>query len=65
MTRPYITPQEAAEVKRLHAEYMDATAKAAAALGRYSTDPSAPGTALREDKRAGGAIKRIMEIYGA
>lgn len=64
MTRSHITPTEAEEVKRLNAEYVDATLKAGAAMGRYSTDPAAPGTAARGDKRAGAAWKRIREIYG-
>ena len=64
MTRAHITPQEAAEVKRLQVEYQDATAKAGAALGRYSIDPTAPATALRADKGAGDAINGINKIYG-
>ena len=64
MTRPWITPQEAEEVGRLWEVYQNATLKAGAALGRYSTDPSAPETARTEDLRAGNAYRRIREIYG-
>jgi hypothetical protein len=64
VTRSWITPEQANEVKRLWETYQDATLKAGAALGRYGTDPSAPETARMEDLRASNAFRRIREIYG-
>jgi hypothetical protein len=55
MTRTTITHEEASEVVQLIATYEDASRKAAAALGRYSKDMSAPATARAEVLRAGKA----------
>lgn len=64
MTQGPRTPEEAHEVRRLLGVYQDATSRAAAALGRYSTDSTAPATALEADQRAGEALRRIRKIYG-
>jgi hypothetical protein len=50
--------------KRLWAEYDDASAKAAAGMGKWDADPSSRANTLKEDQRAGAAIKRIRQIYG-
>jgi hypothetical protein len=64
-----ITPEEADEARRLWDEYDQATREAAAALRGDGTDPDFKGERrqrhLAADERAGKAIARIREIYGA
>lgn len=64
--RVTITPQEDQEYKQALAEYDDATRLAVAALSKGGGAPESPAYQefLRQDARAGKAIKRIKEILG-
>jgi hypothetical protein len=62
--REVITPGEAAEERRLWADYYEATARALEIMRAEGTGAAALPRIAEEDARAAAAIKRIKEIRG-
>jgi DNA invertase Pin-like site-specific DNA recombinase len=59
-----LTPAEAAEVRRLWADYYEAAARALEIMRAEGTsDATLPRIAAENDK-AGAALARLMEIHG-
>ncbi len=62
--RDVITPDEAAEERRLWADYYEATARALEIMRAEGTAAAALPRIVEEDARAAAAIQRIKEIRG-
>lgn len=60
--RDSLTPDEAAEERRLWADYYEAMARVLEIMRREGTDAGALTRIVEEDTIAGRAIARIMEI---
>jgi len=65
--RSTITPEEAAELAELQAEFIDATVHAGASMrsvGGRALEGEALQRVISEDARATNALRRIREIFG-
>jgi hypothetical protein len=62
--RDAINPDEAAEERRLWADYYEATARALEIMRAEGTAAGALPRIVEEDTKAAAAIKRIKEIRG-
>lgn len=62
--RDPVTADEAAEERRLWADYYEASAHALALLRGGAATPAAVSEIVAEDAKAAAAIRRIKEIRG-
>ena len=62
--RDVITPREAAEERRLWADYYEAIARALEIMRAEGTTATALPHIVEEDTKAAAAIKRLKEIRG-
>jgi hypothetical protein len=62
--RDVITPSEAAEERRLWADYYEATARALEIMRTEGTTATVLPRVVEEDTKAAAAIKRLKEIRG-
>jgi hypothetical protein len=62
--RDVITPSEAAEERRLWADYYEAIARALEIMRTEGTTATVLPRVVKEDTKAAAAIKRLKEIRG-
>jgi hypothetical protein len=63
--RTTITPDESQELQELWREYSEATGRVLEIMRTEGTEGNALSRIVAEDRKAGCAIQRIKEIYGA
>jgi DNA invertase Pin-like site-specific DNA recombinase len=59
-----MTPEEAAEVRRLWADYYEATARAIEIMRAEGTTETVLPRIAAESAKAGAAMRRLKEIHG-